>query len=235
MGRPDTWTEQEIDLLRRNILPEGKKLGTARMKAHRLGIRFTPVQPKHGIPWSKQDDDELLSGRIPAGRSEMSCRVRAKALGITYSRHPNGGAEWARWTDAEIEQLKKGYIPEGRTLGAARAFAFQHRIAFNLADSRRKSWTAEEDALIAKGEVPPNRTSSACRARASKLGIVFDPRANIPNPKWKRDGRAEAMWVLHNGGFTYIRIGGLFRITRERVRQLVNLYDHWHSKYGDMQ
>lgn len=235
MGRPDTWTEQEIELLRRNILPEGKKLGTARMKAHRLGISFTPTRPKHAIPWSKRDDDELLAGRTPEGRSGTSCRARAKILGITYSRHPNGGAEWARWTDAEIAQLKKGYIPEGRTLGAARAFAFQHRITFKLADSRRKDWTAEEDALLSKGEVPANRTYAACRVRAYKLGIVFDPRANIPNPKWKRDGRAEAMWVLRNNGFTYPRIGGLFGITMERVRQLVNLYDNWHSKYGGIQ
>lgn len=84
-----------------------------------------------------------------------------------------------RWTDDEINAVKQGDVPEGRTYLQAASYAHKHNIPWK---ELRKSkcdwwWRPEEDTVILKGGIVPNRSWEAIRRHKEKLGIPF---ANAP-------------------------------------------------------
>lgn len=84
-----------------------------------------------------------------------------------------------KWQPAEIEAVKQGLVPEGRTYLQAASYAHKHDIPWK---ELRKAictwwWRPEEEELLRKGMVPPNRTWESIRQHKEKMGI---PRADKP-------------------------------------------------------
>jgi len=69
-----------------------------------------------------------------------------------------------RWTEDEIEAVKKGEIPEGRTYAQSAAYAHAHGIPWRelRAKNSKWFWSEEEKAALARDEIPPGRTEAAC-------------------------------------------------------------------------
>lgn len=91
------------------------------------------------------------------------------------------GTSGSRWTPSEIEQVRNGIVPAGRTLPAARAYANQHGFKFTSASRRDgktsnwSRWTPEEVMQVRQGIVPAGRTLSSTRAYAFNHDIRFSP------------------------------------------------------------
>lgn len=69
-----------------------------------------------------------------------------------------------RWTESEIETVKRGDVPEGRTYAQSAAYAHAHGIPWKelRATKLKWFWTDEEKEMLARDEIPPGRTEAAC-------------------------------------------------------------------------
>lgn len=83
-----------------------------------------------------------------------------------------------KWEDWEIEKVKEGDVPDGRTYLQAASYAYVHGIPWKKlrASVCKWWWKPEEEEILKKGEVPPNRSWHAIRLHKKKLGIPNDAR-----------------------------------------------------------
>lgn len=79
-----------------------------------------------------------------------------------------------KWTAEEIEVVKRGHVPEGRTYLQAASYAYVHGIPWN--ELRKETcewwWRPEEEALLRAGKIPPKRSWNAIRLHKKKLGLT---------------------------------------------------------------
>lgn len=84
-----------------------------------------------------------------------------------------------KWQPCEIDLVKSGLVPEGRTYMQAASYAHKHGIPWK--ELRKVTckwwWRPEEEAILREGKIPPNRTWESIRQHKEKMGI---PRPNAP-------------------------------------------------------
>lgn len=84
-----------------------------------------------------------------------------------------------RWIKSEIDKVKQGEVPAGRTYLQAASYAHKHNIPWK--ELRRKVcawwWREDEVAMVAKGKIVPNRSWESIRKQKDKMGI---PPAKAP-------------------------------------------------------
>lgn len=83
--------------------------------------------------WTHEELEMLAQHKVPQGRSLNAARIKACSLGIRF--RPNEGAPanttpvWTpakpTYTEDELESLKNGVLPEGRSLSGAYNKAFR--------------------------------------------------------------------------------------------------------------
>lgn len=80
-----------------------------------------------------------------------------------------------RWLADEIEAVKRGEVPEGRTYLQAASYAHKHNIPWK--ELRQKTckwwWRPEEDAAILAGQIVPNRSWEAIRLHKREMGLPY--------------------------------------------------------------
>jgi hypothetical protein len=78
-----------------------------------------------------------------------------------------------RWLGPEIEAVKQGIVPEGRTYLQAASYAHKHGIPWK--ELRKNTcnwwWTPAEDNILLAGKIVPNRSWESIRQHKEKLGI----------------------------------------------------------------
>lgn len=137
-----TWTQDEIELLAKHVVPPTRSLNAARVKACSLGIRF---RPNEGAP----------ANTAPAW-------TPAKP---TY-------------TEAELDCIRNGVIPEGRSLSGAYNKAF--RMGTSFATKRRcKTPQKEKVALLKDDIVKELQAHHSIRSTAIKFGLAYTSVRNI--------------------------------------------------------
>lgn len=79
-----------------------------------------------------------------------------------------------KWTATEIDTVKKGLVPDGRTYLQAASYAHKHGIPWKelRRDICKWWWRPEEEALLLKGVIPPNRSWESIRQHKEKMGIA---------------------------------------------------------------
>lgn len=75
------------------------------------------------------------------------------------------------WTGAEVGQLKRGVIPEGRNRPGARCVAKRLGLYIPGIRERINHWTAEELKLLQRHEIPQGRTKNQCIQACRNHGI----------------------------------------------------------------
>ena len=92
-----TWTEEEIGLLARHIVPKGRSLNAARFKAWKLRIPFHPADPD-AIPsvppkipvknptWTDPEILALQGKELPQDRTLSAAYGKAHRLHIPFNR-----------------------------------------------------------------------------------------------------------------------------------------------------
>lgn len=78
------WTEAEIAMLRENILPPGRTLNSAYMKAFRLGICFCPVTKK-SYKAQREQTAYVTGSVIRELQKTGKVRATARKYGISYN------------------------------------------------------------------------------------------------------------------------------------------------------
>ena len=141
------------------------------------------------------------------------------------------------WTEPEIEMLRNGQIPAGRTYSQCCSKADAMGIpkpAFPELTSGRTRWTPEEIDALKNGKVPPGRTVSACVARGYGLGLrvvdlgdgtirVESVKEVAPSTRKMLD-RAECLARMHAEGLTYLQIAENLGVSRQYVHEMVQKY-----------
>ena len=131
-----TWTQEELEMLAKHVVPPTRSLNAARVKACSLGIRF---RPNEGSP----------ANTAPAW-------TPAKP---TY-------------TEAELDCIRNGVIPEGRSLSGAYNKAF--RMGTSFATKRRRKTPQKEKVALLKDDIVKELLSTyKIRATARKFGVDY--------------------------------------------------------------
>ena len=83
------WTDDEIRLLSEGGQPEGRSVGTCRLKARELGFAWHP-EPLDIPRWTRKEDSMLRKGKMPPGRSQSSCLSRGWIIGAEIAAYGDG-------------------------------------------------------------------------------------------------------------------------------------------------
>lgn len=83
------WVAEDIALVKRGIVPEGRTYIQAASYAHKHGIPWKELRRKVCAWWWRpEEEDKLRNGIIPPNRSWQSIRQRKNKLGIPSSAAP---------------------------------------------------------------------------------------------------------------------------------------------------
>lgn len=83
------WVAEDIALVKRGIVPEGRTYIQAASYAHKHGIPWKELRRKVCTWWWRpEEEDKLRNGIIPPNRSWQSIRQRKNKLGIPSSAAP---------------------------------------------------------------------------------------------------------------------------------------------------
>lgn len=82
-----------------------------------------------------------------------------------------------KWQKEDIELVKQGKVPEGRSYAQAAAYAHAHGIAWGKlrAKDNKWYWKPEEKEMLARGEIPPGRSEAACVQARRLFKIKVQP------------------------------------------------------------
>lgn len=83
-----------------------------------------------------------------------------------------------RWTEAEIEMLKRGENPPGRTTDSC--YIMRGRLGISTKKAR---WTETEIEMLKAGIVPEGRTFASCYCKGSKIHHSFIQARRRPSVK----------------------------------------------------
>jgi len=83
------WVAEDIALVKRGIVPEGRTYIQSASYAHKHGIPWKELRRKVCAWWWRpEEEDKLRNGIIPPNRSWQSIRQRKNKLGIPSSAAP---------------------------------------------------------------------------------------------------------------------------------------------------
>lgn len=109
--------------------------------------------------WTHEELEMLAKHVVPPTRSLNAARVKACSLGVSF--RPNEGAPantapvWTpakpTYTEDELESLRNGVLPEGRSLSGAYNKAF--RMGTSFATKRRRKTPQKERVALLKDDI----------------------------------------------------------------------------------
>lgn len=83
------WVAEDIALVKRGIVPEGRTYIQSASYAHKHGIPWKELRRKVCAWWWRpEEEDKLRNGLVPPNRSWQSIRQRKNKLGIPSSAAP---------------------------------------------------------------------------------------------------------------------------------------------------
>lgn len=83
------WVAEDIALVKRGIVPEGRTYIQAASYAHKHGIPWKELRRKVCAWWWRpEEEDKLRNGLVPPNRSWQAIRQRKNKLGIPSSAAP---------------------------------------------------------------------------------------------------------------------------------------------------
>ena len=178
-------------------------------------------------PWTPDEDALVRKGEVPPGRTYNQAATYAYRKGIPWKklRHESVTAKrW--WSKPDKEALRKGLLPEGRTLDACR----QAKRLFNI-DGPIKEPTKEEVIRALNGEsspwplaplrrlarkyglaLSPAVARNSCVADLAK-GTIYTRKVFLMSPMT----RAEHAWLLYKSGKSLADIGKLLGVSKTRI------------------
>lgn len=136
----------------------------------------------------------------------------------------------SRWTEEEIDLLRLGQVPEGRTEQAAMAKAKSLGIRAFERTGTNTRWTADELAALERGEVPAGRSPMACVYKGMSIGldvkVAEDGTINVTrkkpgNRRAQLLKRARQFAMMHEGGASLAEIGRRDGVSRQRVNEII--------------
>lgn len=137
--------------------------------------------------WTLEELEMLSNHIVPPKRSMNAARNKACRLGIPFtpgdsdaepSMLPEYNPQVSIWTDKEIDLLRKGKLPKGRSRQAAYEKAFRLGIAFN--PERKKKTPQKERAMLLHDEIVVElKRTGNIRATANKFGLAYTTIRNI--------------------------------------------------------
>ena len=137
--------------------------------------------------WTPEELEMLANHIVPPGRSVNAARNKACRLGIPFTPGDSGAEpsvlpeydlQVSSWTDKEIDLLRKGKLPNGRSRQAAYGKAFRLGISFNPV--RNKKTPQKERAMLLHDEIVAElKRTGNLRATASKFGLAYTTVRNI--------------------------------------------------------
>ena len=137
--------------------------------------------------WTPEELEMLSNHIVPPKRSMNAARNKASRLGIPFtpgdsdakpSMLPEYNPQVSSWTDKEIDLLRKGKLPKGRSRQAAYEKAFRLGISFNPV--RNKKTPQKERAMLLHDEIVAElKRTGNMRATASKFGLAYTTIRNI--------------------------------------------------------
>lgn len=136
--------------------------------------------------WTPEELEMLAKHVVPPTRSLNAARVKACLLGISF--RPNEGAPantapvWTpakpTYTEAEMDSIRNGVIPEGRSLSGAYNKAFRMGTSF-ATKRRRKTPQKEKVARLKDDIVKELQARHSIRSTAIKFGLAYTSVRNI--------------------------------------------------------
>lgn len=83
------WVAEDIALVKRGIVPEGRTYIQSASYAHKHGIPWKELRRKVCAWWWRpEEEDKLRNGLVPPNRSWQAIRQRKNKLGIPSSAAP---------------------------------------------------------------------------------------------------------------------------------------------------
>lgn len=143
--------------------------------------------------------------------------------------------EYRRWTDTEVEELREGKVPAGRSYSHCCMKAWQLGIPSPESPTGRRSWTQEDiDTLVKEHRVPPGRTVTACITRGYGLGLrVFDlgdgnlsvePMSMEPPSRRELVDKAELLSRMRDAGLTFVDMSERLGVSKQYLCEMVHRY-----------
>lgn len=147
----------------------------------------------------------------------------------TFKKRPH-----RRWTEPELNMLRSGKIPKGRTYGQCCQKADMLGIKRPMSPTGRHMWTPDEEQAIREGRIPEGRTFRACFTHGYGMGLrltdngdgTFDVRS-MDMPTVKREAlmaRAGILYQLHKEGLSLNRLANLIGVTNPAVSNMLKKY-----------
>jgi hypothetical protein len=135
-----------------------------------------------------------------------------------------------RWTEEDIDLLRLGQVPEGRTEQAAMAKARSMGIRAFERTGKNTRWTTDEFDMLERGEKPEGRSEKACIYKGMSLGldVKFDEEGRMSvvrkkpgNRRGQLLNRAIRFAKMRDGGATLAEIGRRDGVSRQRVNEII--------------
>ena len=134
-----------------------------------------------------------------------------------------------RWTPEEIELLRQGIVPEGRTLATAKAKAKTLGITLFDRSGPSTRWTPDEIEMLQHGEQPPGRSEVACFYKGMSLGLsvkfvdgkISVKKKDISDRRLKLLERARSYAKMKDSGDSLAEIGRRNGVSRQRVNEII--------------
>jgi len=142
--------------------------------------------------------------------------------------------EYRHWSDPEIDKLRHGKLPAGRTYAQCCTKALSLGLPKPESPTGRHKWKPEEIVTMKGGDVPEGRTVTACVTRGYYLGLRVTPLENgklhvesmqDDTPAHRRMlARAEILSRMRDEGLSYAQIARKVGVSRQYVADMVNKY-----------
>lgn len=142
--------------------------------------------------------------------------------------------EYRHWTDPEINDLRHGKLPEGRSYPQCCMKALALGLPRPPSPSGRHKWLPEEIVELKRSKVPTGRTVAACIARGYVLGlrvidlgngeIKVESLHNEPPSRCSMLAKAEILSRMRDEGLTYTQIADLVGVSKQYVCDMVHKF-----------
>ena len=142
--------------------------------------------------------------------------------------------EYKHWTEPELNDLRHGKLPEGRSYPQCCMKALALGLPRPPSPSGRHKWLPEEIAELKKGKVPAGRTVTACITRGYALGLRVIDLGNgeikveslnkEPPSHCSMLAKAEILSKMRDEGLTYTQIADLVNVSKQYVCDMVHTF-----------
>jgi hypothetical protein len=142
--------------------------------------------------------------------------------------------EYRHWSDPEIDALRHGKLPEGRTYPQCCMKALALGLPRPPSPTGRHKWLPEEIAELKNSKVPAGRTVSACITRGYALGlrvidlgngeIKVESVRSEPPSRCSMLAKAEILSKMRDEGLTYTQVADLVGVSKQYVCDMVNKF-----------